>query len=147
MPQGASQTFVISSYPGYLIAEVLVDGQNLGAINSCTFSDVLCNPQIFAFFTQANNTLVAKADPRGSIKPSNTFTVNHGSKIRFNTQSKACYRIGLLVMNRKNHGSVNYCLMYQTGRNRCISAWVGLTTKVPRQDKRREYQYLSEIRQ
>ena len=46
--EGASQTFAIAAQEGYAIADVLVDGQSVGAVDSYTFENVTANHTIAA---------------------------------------------------------------------------------------------------
>ena len=50
--EGASQTFAIAAQEGYAIADVLVDGQSVGAVDSYTFENVTANHTIAAVFTR-----------------------------------------------------------------------------------------------
>ena len=50
--EGASQTFAIAAQEGYAIADVLVDGQSVGAVDSYTFENVTANHTIAALFTK-----------------------------------------------------------------------------------------------
>ena len=50
--EGASQTFTITASEGYAIADVLVDGQSVGAVDSYTFENVTANHTIAAVFTR-----------------------------------------------------------------------------------------------
>ena len=50
--EGASQTFTITASEGYAIADVLVDGQSVGAVDSYTFENVTANHTIAALFTK-----------------------------------------------------------------------------------------------
>jgi len=47
---GASQTFIITAYPGYGIKDVLVDGVSVGAVCSYTFTNITSNHTIEAIF-------------------------------------------------------------------------------------------------
>jgi hypothetical protein len=51
---GAGQTFTISRYPGYTIADVKVDGVSVGGVTSYSFSNVTANHTIAASFAAAN---------------------------------------------------------------------------------------------
>ena len=48
--KGASRTFIITPHTGYLIADVLVDGESKGAISSYTFPNMQANHTIEANF-------------------------------------------------------------------------------------------------
>jgi titin len=54
---GESITFTISADPGFIIADVLVDGGSIGAVSSHTFSDVQDDHTISASFTLADHSL------------------------------------------------------------------------------------------
>ena len=53
--EGASQTFAITANNGYEIADVLVDGSSVGAVESYTFSDVKANHTISASFSKTTS--------------------------------------------------------------------------------------------
>ena len=53
--EGASQTFAITADNGYEIADVLVDGSSVGAVESYTFSDVKANHTISASFSKTTS--------------------------------------------------------------------------------------------
>jgi hypothetical protein len=48
---GGSQTFTITPEPGYMVEDVLVDGQSVGRVTSYTFEDVTADATISATFT------------------------------------------------------------------------------------------------
>jgi uncharacterized repeat protein (TIGR02543 family) len=50
--RGSNQTFAISRYPGYTLADVKVDGVSVGKVTSYTFSNVTANHTIAASFAQ-----------------------------------------------------------------------------------------------
>lgn len=50
--EGTSQTYTITPDEGYIISDVLVDGESVGAISSYTFTDIQDNHTIAALFTQ-----------------------------------------------------------------------------------------------
>ncbi len=51
--EGTSQTFTITPKPGYIIASVVVNGQNVGAVSSYTFENVVSVQKIEARFAPA----------------------------------------------------------------------------------------------
>lgn len=51
--EGENQSFSIIPDDGFLIAEVLVDGNNVGAVSNFTFSNVIANHTIYAAFETA----------------------------------------------------------------------------------------------
>src|SRR5205814_1799162 len=54
---GTSKAFTITPAPGFLIADVLVDGVSVGPVTSFTFSNIIANHTIAASFTSAAWTL------------------------------------------------------------------------------------------
>ena len=48
--KGASQTYTITPDPGHLVRSVIVDGANRGAITSFTFTNIIANHTINAYF-------------------------------------------------------------------------------------------------
>ena len=61
--QGADRTFTISAAEGYVIADVLVDGESIGAVDSYTFENVRQNHTIEARFQPVSG--VADPDDTG----------------------------------------------------------------------------------
>ncbi|BBO82741.1 hypothetical protein DSCO28_33070 [Desulfosarcina ovata subsp. sediminis] len=54
--QGDSQTYTISPAAGYEVADVLVDGESVGALTLYTFNQVAQNHSIQAFFTEVSQS-------------------------------------------------------------------------------------------
>jgi len=76
VPRGLSQTFIATANEGYRVADILVDGQSVGArsdlyhddSSSFTFDDVVKNHSISASFTVNLNdesTIGSAGGPRG----------------------------------------------------------------------------------
>jgi uncharacterized spore protein YtfJ len=128
VPYMGSQTFTITPSEGFTIATVLVNGQSVGPVSSYTFNNVVSNHQIYAVFTPATYTITATAGPGGSISPSGTFTVNHGSNITFTILPDAGYRIDSVVVDGANVGAVGTWQLQQISANHSITAWFGLIT-------------------
>ena len=79
VPYGRDTTFILAPAPGYHLDSLLVDGVNLGAPASYTFTDVTANHTIAALFSINRYTIVASASSGGSIAPAGTTTVTHGA--------------------------------------------------------------------
>lgn len=74
-PQGASVMYMISPKAGYVIAGVNVDGVNIGAVNSYTFSDLNGNHTITAAFAlqpQPQTSEKPNPSPSASTEPTST---------------------------------------------------------------------------
>lgn len=63
VPAGGDRTFTISAAEGYEIADVLVDGKSVGAVDSYTFENVRANHTISVVFQEASG--IADPDDTG----------------------------------------------------------------------------------
>src|SRR5581483_4499685 len=59
--QGSSQTFTIAPNSGFAVSSVTVDGTNVGAVSTYTFSNVQANHTISAAFAPVTFTITASA--------------------------------------------------------------------------------------
>ena len=73
--EGASQTFAIAAQEGYAIADVLVDGQSVGAVDSYTFENVTANHTIAAVFTRTASDVQFDNDFESENFPGHGWTV------------------------------------------------------------------------
>ena len=73
--EGASQTFAITASEGYAIADVLVDGQSVGAVDSYTFENVTANHTIAALFTKTASDVQFDNDFESENFPGHGWTV------------------------------------------------------------------------
>ncbi len=73
--EGASQTFAITAQEGYAIADVLVDGQSVGAVDSYTFENVTANHTIAALFTKTASDVQFDNDFESETFPGHGWTV------------------------------------------------------------------------
>ena len=73
--EGASQTFAITADNGYEIADMLVDGNSVGAVESYTFSDVKANHTISASFSKTTSAAEFDNDFEQDEFPGHGWTV------------------------------------------------------------------------
>ena len=73
--EGASQTFTITASEGYAIADVLVDGQSVGAVDSYTFENVTANHTIAVVFTRTASDVQFDNDFESETFPGHGWTV------------------------------------------------------------------------
>ena len=73
--EGASQTFAIAAQDGYAIADVLVDGQSVGAVDSYTFENVTANHTIAALFTKTASDVQFDNDFESETFPGHGWTL------------------------------------------------------------------------
>ena len=96
---GENKTFAIAANAGYRISNVTVDGQNMGAIETYTFSNVDANHTISATFI-AVLTIDVTADANGgSVSPTGTQTIDEGGNFTFTVTPEPCYEIGNVTVN------------------------------------------------
>ncbi|MBI3766741.1 MAG: hypothetical protein HY277_09620, partial [Ignavibacteriales bacterium] len=62
---GSSQTFTIAANTGYHIANVLVDGNSVGAVSSYTFTNIQANHTITASFAPNSLSITVQTSPPG----------------------------------------------------------------------------------
>jgi hypothetical protein len=79
MNPGDNGYFFITPNPGYQVSSVIVDGTQKGAITGYTFTNVLGNHAINAYFKAITCTITASAGAGGSISPLGTATLNIGA--------------------------------------------------------------------
>ncbi|MBO7481685.1 MAG: choice-of-anchor J domain-containing protein, partial [Bacteroidales bacterium] len=96
---GESQTFAIAANAGYRIVNVTVDGQNRGAIESYTFSNVTANHTISATFIAVLTIDVTADADGGSVLPTGTQTIDEGGSFTFTVTPETCYEIGNVTVN------------------------------------------------
>ena len=96
---GENKTFAIAANAGYRISNVTVDGQNMGAIESYTFSNVTANHTISATFIAVLTIDVTADADGGSVSPTGTQTIDEGGSFTFTVTPEPCYEIGNVTVN------------------------------------------------
>jgi hypothetical protein len=105
---GANQAFTISPNAGFIVSSVTVDGANVGAVPSYTFTNVQANHTISAAFQPIPAfTLTASAGASGTITPSGTLTLNQGSNQTFTISPNAGFIISNVVIDGVSQGVLN----------------------------------------
>lgn len=93
---GFNQSFTITPNIGYHVLDLLVDGISVGSVESYTFNNVRTNHTISASFTINTYTITATAGPHGTITPSGSISVNHGSSRAFTIAPDLGYHINVV---------------------------------------------------
>ncbi|MCX7944254.1 MAG: hypothetical protein N2746_07090 [Deltaproteobacteria bacterium] len=110
VPQGGSQTFLITPNQGYHIDQLLVDGKQVASTNSYTFSNVSSNHTIsvsFAINSVPTFKIVASAGEGGTISPSGTITVKKGATQSFSITPNNGFSIKDVIVDGKSQGKIN----------------------------------------
>lgn len=104
--EGADQTFTISPNTGSYIVDVLVDNVSIGAVSIYTFTQVAENHTISADFAYYTHTISASADRSGSISPSGTISMNHGSSQGYTITPDTGYQVADVMVDGLSVGPV-----------------------------------------
>ena len=103
---GASQTFTMTPSAGYQVDVVTVDGASVGSVASYTFSNVTAAHTISVTFKIKTYTITASSGANGSISPSGSVVVNHGSNQTFTMTPAAGYDVDTVLVDGASVGSV-----------------------------------------
>ncbi len=95
----ANQSFTITPNTGYNIDSVIVNGMYKGTMSSYTFNNVRGDSTIRAVFKIKTYTLTPTITNGGTISPSSTITVNHGTSQRFTFSQSANYRLDSVIVD------------------------------------------------
>ncbi len=100
---GDDITYTITPDEGYMISDVLVDGQSVGSASSHSFTNVTANHTISATFEiipAGEVVIVVNADAEGgSVNPTGTQTITEGDDFPFTVTPDDCYQIGIVTVN------------------------------------------------
>jgi hypothetical protein len=95
---GGNQTFTIANTTGYYIAGVLVDGNEIGAVTTYTFTNVIATHMINATFAATSVNITASSSSGGIISPTGIIPVPYGSNQTFTiTNNTGYYNAGVQV--------------------------------------------------
>ena len=94
-------TYTFAANPIYELADVIVDGESQGIIDSYTFKQIDKNHTIYAFFAQKEipyYTITASCNAGGTITPDGTSHVMHGDSIAYTiVPNSGCEIVDVLV--------------------------------------------------
>lgn len=102
--RGDSRTYTIASNEGYVVYSVLIDGTQIGGINSYTFSGVTANHTIAAYVRPITYTITAKAGSGGSISPAGITTIIKGGSQTYTINPKAGNQIADVLIDAVSQG-------------------------------------------
>ena len=96
---GQSQTFTITPNPGFAVSALVVDGQQLPAATSHTFTNVTTDHYINAYFVASDIVITAAAGPYGNISPAGATVVTQGGDQAYTITPNAGYQIAKIVVD------------------------------------------------
>jgi hypothetical protein len=120
--QGANKTFTITPNSGFAVSSVTVDGTNVGAVTTYTFSNVQANHTISAAFVANTFTITASAGSNGSISPTGAVTVNQGSSQTFTITPNSGFSVSSVTVDGTSVGAVTTYTFSNVQANHTISA-------------------------
>jgi len=65
---GSDKTFTITPHSGYIVDNIFIDGNSIGAINSYLFTNITENHSIYATFRTDNSTSTSITDPNQRVE-------------------------------------------------------------------------------
>ncbi len=121
-----NKTFSIEPDAGYMISDVKVDGQTVGAVSSYTFTNVIANHSIEVDFVLDDGTvyhsIAASAGSNGTISPEgNVSVIENGSKT-FSITPDNGYRILSVTVDGINKGAIESYEFASVTENHTINA-------------------------
>ncbi|HEX7880795.1 MAG TPA: hypothetical protein VF720_15385, partial [Candidatus Eisenbacteria bacterium] len=119
---GDDLTFLIEPDLCWAITDVVVDGSSVGAVTSYTFSDVMANHTIDAYFALTNYTITATAGPNGSIRPSGNVTVGCGEDQKFTIDPAVGFELCELTVDGESVPVTGSYTFSNVGANHTIHA-------------------------
>jgi len=107
--EGADQVFTISPNGGYKVHDVLVDGNSVGAVSSCSFPNVDADHTIEAIFSWVNIAydVTASAGANGRISPSGVVSVSEGANQVFSISPNGSYEVHDVRVDGNSVGAVS----------------------------------------
>ena len=104
---GTDKTFTVTAGKGYRIADLIVDKNSLGALNSFTFYNITSNHTISAIFTPLSFKIESSAGANGKINPSGTIKATYGADQIFDFMADKGYQIDNVVVDNNSSGAIS----------------------------------------
>ena len=124
---GSDISYTITTDPCYSVADVIVDGNSVGAVSSFTFTNVNQNHTITASFIVTPYTITVSSGANGSISPA-TGTVSCGSDATYTITPNACYSIADVVVDGVSVGATPTYTFTNVSNDHTISATFAIIT-------------------
>jgi hypothetical protein len=118
---GSNQTFNINASQGYHVKNVYVDDISKGVITSFTFNNITADHEIMVEFEIDKYIISASAGTNGSITPSGSVSVDHGSDKTFTLNGNPGYEVSDLLVDNASAGAVTTYTFRNITTNHSIS--------------------------
>lgn len=120
---GATKTFAITPSIGYAVADVNVDGESRGAVDTVTFVNVVGNHTVSATFkTMPDLTIITSAGPYGTISPAGPVSVHYGADQIFMITPNTGYQVADVKVDGVSQGPITTYTFKNVRFNRLITA-------------------------
>lgn len=130
--EGSGQTFTITPDTGYHIADVTVNGESVGVVDSYTFTNVQSSQTIEVTFERNSTsdnggssttryTITASAGSGGAIDPAGNVRVSSGSAKTFTITANEGYIISDVLVDGESVGAVRSYTFENVKTNHTIS--------------------------
>lgn len=131
VPKGATQAFAITANTGYNIEDVLVNGASVGAVPSYTFSNVTADCTLSASFAPKTYIINASVGTNGTISPSGSITVTHGTSQSFTITPSTDYKVQGVMVDGASAGTVtSYTFPNVTAPHNISASFIGSTYSI-----------------
>ncbi|UAL08204.1 MAG: hypothetical protein KRP56_02855 [Candidatus Methanogranum gryphiswaldense] len=120
--QGGSKTFNITTFSGYTISNVIVDGASVGSVSTYTFTNVTRDHTISVEFLTQHYTITVNAYYGGSISPGISMSVYSGAYTTFKITAWDGYEIDNVIVDGVSMGGISTYTFNNVTSNHTISA-------------------------
>jgi hypothetical protein len=131
---GGSQSFSITPYTGYQVADVLVDGLSVGPVSSYTFDQAIEDHTIQASFFMDTVTITASTGTNGSISPAGSVNVSIGSGQTFAISPDSGYVVSDVLVDGASVGAIDTYTFSNVAADHTINAVFTLENQPPMAD-------------
>jgi len=115
-------TFEILPEPGYAVADVVVDGQSMGPLQTYAFQNVSEEHEIHATFTLITYTITATAGQNGAIAPLGSTQAVYGSSATFTINPDIGYEAADVQVDGQSIGPVPAYVFNSVSADHTINA-------------------------
>lgn len=120
---GSNQQFTFTPNANYLVHDVLVNGNSIGAVNSFTFENITEDQSIYVNFALVQHIITATANQNGNIDPSGQVYVDHGLNQSFTITPNQGFRIKDVTVNQVSVGNVSTYTFENITQDQSIEAF------------------------
>lgn len=120
--QGGSKTFNITTFSGYTISNVIVDGASVGSVSTYTFTNVTRDHTISVEFLTQHYTITVNAYYGGSISPGISMSAYSGAYMTFKITAWDGYEIDNVIVDGVSMGGISTYTFNNVTSNHTISA-------------------------